>query len=93
VQQALDMIETAKPDLAVVDGSLRGEPVDIVVDRLRAGQIPFVVVTSLTHERLPAAVDPLSVLRKPVAAAQLLNAVALLAAMGGSQPGSRISGH
>lgn len=80
VPEALDAIARQRPDFAVIDGSLHGEPVDPVADKLRALGVPFLVLTGFTREHLPEVVSQSSapVLRKPVASEDLVRAMEAL---------------
>lgn len=43
VESALRLLEDIRPDVAVLDGNLRGRPVVPVAQRLRSLEIPFVL--------------------------------------------------
>lgn len=80
VKDALAAIDKERPDLAVIDGSLLGEPVDAVAQRLRSLGVPFLVLTGFTRESLPDVVETSGapVLRKPVSSDDLVRTMAEL---------------
>lgn len=46
VESALQLLEEVRPDVAVLDGNLRGQPVVPVARRLRSLEIPFVLASA-----------------------------------------------
>lgn len=81
IDEALAAIETMRPDIVVLDGSLNGEPVDSVANRLDALDIPFVMVTGFTQESLfeRVRVRDIKVLRKPIDRSALISGLAAVA--------------
>lgn len=67
-QDALQQIASERPDAALLDGNLNGEPVDAVAKCLRENSIPFAFVTGYSREQLPTGFDDAPVIPKPVAA-------------------------
>jgi PAS domain S-box-containing protein len=82
VETALNAIATQKPDIAIVDGSLQGEPVDAIVTKLAERNVPYVVVTGLAPANLPQEVrdNNVPILRKPAIASDLIAALRTVAA-------------
>ena len=56
VAEALDLLKTEKPDVALLDVNLRGELVTPVVEALRAMAVPFVLASAYSRPDLEAAV-------------------------------------
>lgn len=54
VEEALRLLEGETPDVALLDGNLRGEMVTPVAERLRARGIPFVVASAYDGAQLDA---------------------------------------
>lgn len=67
-QDAIQQIASQRPDAALLDGNLNGEPVDAVAKSLRENSIPFAFVTGYSRDQLPAGFDNTPLIRKPVAA-------------------------
>lgn len=73
--EALAVLERDSPDVAIVDTNLFGIPAHRVADRLRAQNVPFVVVTGFDPSRLPSALATSQTLRKPIRQADLAAAL------------------
>lgn len=77
VEGALRLLEDARPDVAVLDGNLRGQPVVPVAKRLRSLGIPFVL--SSAYDSFPfdgsEALEGAENVRKPVIEARLMAAL------------------
>lgn len=56
VAVALDLLEKAAPDLALLDVNLRGQMVTPVADRLQARGVPFILASAYDDASLPAPV-------------------------------------
>jgi two-component system, response regulator PdtaR len=56
VDEALRLLETATPDVALVDVNLRGELVTPVAEALRARGVPFVLASAYGRPNLGATV-------------------------------------
>ncbi|MFN4099976.1 MAG: response regulator [Pararhodobacter sp.] len=77
VAQALQMLETERPDAAVLDVNLRGELVTPVAERLHDLRIPFVVssaYSSMSFSGNPVLMDA-QLLVKPADEARLAQAL------------------
>lgn len=78
VREALELIERERPEAAILNLNLHGEPTIAVAEALRAGRVPFIVVTGYGAEHVPQE----SVLRqaprlgKPFRSRQLLRVLA-----------------
>jgi CheY-like chemotaxis protein len=67
VGQALSILRQRRPDVAVLDVNLGGEPVYPVVERLAAAEIPFVFATGYGRTGLPQQWNGRPVVQKPFA--------------------------
>jgi two-component system, response regulator PdtaR len=56
VTEALDLLKTDRPDVALLDVNLQGELVTPVVEALRAMAVPFVLASAYSRPDLEAAV-------------------------------------
>lgn len=65
VDEALEIVNTASMDLAVLDGNLGGKPVDPVAAALSARNIPFCFVSGYGRSHLPQAFAEAPVVEKP----------------------------
>lgn len=65
VREALDALVERRPDFAVLDANLQGEPAYRVVQTLDATDVPFVVVTGFRPHTLPSAFTEHRILSKP----------------------------
>lgn len=77
IEGALDLLDGTRPDVAVLDGNLRGRPIDSVAERLRSLGIPFVLSSaydSYTFDGCEALAGVENV-RKPVTEARLIAAL------------------
>ncbi|MEQ9317457.1 MAG: PAS domain S-box protein [Henriciella sp.] len=79
VQEALSVLSTEQPDIALVDANLAGERVDEVVKALSERNIPFVFSTGYGRETLPADFRDAGILAKPFNDDQLNAALQSLA--------------
>jgi PAS domain S-box-containing protein len=77
-EQALPIIEKERIDGALLDGNLRGLPVDGIAAALTRRGVPFVFVTGYNRSSLPEAFAKAPILSKPFSEAQLLEAAANL---------------
>ncbi|MFL6585522.1 MAG: response regulator [Luteimonas sp.] len=79
VRHALSLIDTGERlDLAVLDANVRGEPFHPIADLLAARAVPFLLVTGYDRNAIPARYQHLPILEKPVEAATVVAALALL---------------
>ena len=67
VSQALTIVGERRPDVAVLDVNLGGEPVYPVVERLAAAEIPFIFATGYGRTGLPQQWNGRPVIQKPFA--------------------------
>lgn len=90
VEEALSVLSTQQPDIALVDANLGGERVDKVVQALSERNIPFVFSTGYGRETLPTDFQDAGILAKPFNDDQLNAALESLAsqAAGRTQPAS-----
>ena len=65
VEAALAALDTDRFDLALLDGNLKGEPVDPVAVLLRKEGIPFCFVSGYGREHLPADFTDTPLIQKP----------------------------
>jgi CheY-like chemotaxis protein len=75
-EQAIAIIEKEPISGALLDGNLRGRPVDDIAAVLTRRRVPFVFVTGYGRESLPAAFAKAPMLSKPFTEAQLLEVAA-----------------
>ncbi|MFC3630833.1 response regulator [Paracoccus angustae] len=71
VDAALSALAETRFDLALLDGNLKGQPVDAVAGRLRQARIPFCFVSGYGREHLPPGFEDAPLIQKPFAAAAL----------------------
>ena len=71
--EALELIDDVPIDAALLDGNLRGRPVDDIAAALTRRAIPFAFVTGYGRESLPRAFGNAAVLSKPFTRVQLLD--------------------
>jgi CheY-like chemotaxis protein len=89
VHEALLSLRKQRPDVVLLDASLKGLVAHRVVEELTEGSIPFLVVTGYAREALPAAFKGAAMVSKPVDMPTLVNAVlGLLATKRESAAGS-----
>lgn len=77
--QALELIASERPDLALLDGNLNGERIDAVADALAAQRTPFAFVSGYGREHLPEDHAGQPVIAKPFVAAEVLAVIEQLA--------------
>jgi PAS domain S-box-containing protein len=77
-EDALQLIEDGPIDAALLDGNLRGRPVDDIAAALTRRNVPFIFVTGYSHQSLPRAFKNAAILPKPFSRQQLVDAAALL---------------
>jgi CheY-like chemotaxis protein len=65
VAEALRLIEAQRPDAAVLDLNLGGEPIHAVAERLAALNVPFVFATGYGRQGIPPQWAGRPVLQKP----------------------------
>jgi signal transduction histidine kinase/DNA-binding response OmpR family regulator len=70
--EALDIIESQPLDAALLDGDLKGRPVDDIAAALTRRKVPFAFVTGYGRESLPRAFGTATLLAKPFSQPQLL---------------------
>ncbi|MFB2552788.1 response regulator [Ensifer soli] len=75
VKEALEAMQDAAIDLALLDGNLRGDPVDGVAGALADRAIPFVFVSGYGRENLPVDFDDIPIIEKPFNPDELLRRV------------------
>lgn len=80
VAEALEMVNGAEADVAILDGNLHGESVEAIAKALEARGIPFCFLSGYGREHLPSGFEPYPVVEKPFDTAQLLEALQGLAA-------------
>ncbi len=80
VEKAIELIERAALDGALLDANLRGQPVDEIASALTRRNIPFVFVTGYGSESLPQAFRGVAVIAKPFSRQQVFDAAAQLVA-------------
>lgn len=71
VDAALSALAGERFDLALLDGNLRGEPVDAVARALRQGAVPFCFVSGYGREHLPPGFEEAPLIQKPFPPASL----------------------
>jgi CheY-like chemotaxis protein len=76
VREGLELLENNKPDIAVLDVSLRGETSFAVARALAERSIPFVFMTGYVSNDLLGEFKERPVLNKPVDDAKLLSCIA-----------------
>lgn len=82
VQEALDLVQRERPDAAVLDVNLFGQPVYPVAERLIDMSVPFVFCTGYTQlEVRSERLRHVLVLHKPVSGSHLASSVAKLIAL------------
>jgi CheY-like chemotaxis protein len=69
--EALNVIESRPLDAALLDGNLRGRPVDEIAAMLTRRKVPFAFVTGYGRESLPRTFGTVTLLAKPFSHAQL----------------------
>jgi two-component sensor histidine kinase/CheY-like chemotaxis protein len=79
-EEALELIDASAIDAALLDGNLRGRPVDNIAAALTRRQIPFVYVTGYDRQSLPQGFGEASILSKPFSREQLREAACQLVA-------------
>ena len=72
------MDPTTELDAALLDGNLRGHPVDEVAAALTRNNVPFLFVSGYGNSGLPQAFRNVAFLQKPYTHAELLEAAARL---------------
>jgi CheY-like chemotaxis protein len=77
--QALDLIRSEHPDIALLDGNLNGERIDAVADELAARDTPFAFVSGYGREHLPEGHTDRPIISKPFVAAEIVAMIARLA--------------
>lgn len=75
IEEALQLIDGASMDAALLDANLRGRPVDGVAAELTRKKVPFVFVTGYGQQSLPRSFSTAPMLAKPFSPEQLLEAV------------------
>ena len=76
--EGLQLLADERPDVALLDVNLRGEPVTPVAEELRARRVPFVLASAYDHHGLAAVTALAGVpnLGKPTDERRLLAALA-----------------
>ncbi|MBS7813003.1 response regulator [Roseococcus pinisoli] len=75
IEQALKTIENLSLDGALLDGNLRGLPVEEVASALTARGVPFVFVSGYGREHLPRDFEHVAIVPKPFSGTDLVAAV------------------
>lgn len=75
VEQALQVLQSTRPSVAVLDASLRGMSAYRVAAQLRDNGVPFVVSTGYDPNTLPGSFQSGIALRKPYARTDLFQAL------------------
>lgn len=75
LQKALDLIGSAKFDVAIIDANLGGTSASPAASALTAKGIPFIVVSGYSAEQLRPAFPRAVVMMKPYQPAQLIRAL------------------
>ncbi|VDS08643.1 Blue-light-activated histidine kinase [Paracoccus haematequi] len=78
VDAALSALAEDRFDLALLDGNLKGQPVDAVALGLRRGAVPFCFVSGYGREHLPQGFDDAPLIQKPFPPASLSQTLAQL---------------
>lgn len=65
VPEALEMAGQVEVDLAILDGNLKGQPVDEVADRLSRDGVRFCFLSGYGREHLPRGHDDAPLIEKP----------------------------
>jgi CheY-like chemotaxis protein len=86
VHEALLSLRQQRPDVVLLDASLKGLVAHRVVEELSETGIPFLVVTGYTREALPAAFKAAPMLSKPVDMPTLVSAVLSVLRKGDAAP-------
>ena len=71
VDAALTALAEERFDLALLDGNLKGQPVDAVANALRQGAVPFCFVSGYGREHLPQGFEDAPLIQKPFPPASL----------------------
>ncbi|EJL24437.1 response regulator [Novosphingobium sp. AP12] len=79
-EQALAMIRSERPDLALLDGNLNGEKIDLVADLLAARDTPFAFVSGYDRDHLPHGHAARPMLGKPFLTSEVREMILRLAA-------------
>lgn len=66
VDDALDLLDHARPDAALLDVNLQGEPVFPVAERLRTLGVPFAFASGYDRDMLPEAWRDVPLCLKPI---------------------------
>ena len=82
-KDAIEIIERASLDGALLDANLHGRPVDEIASALTRHNVPFVFVTGHGPDGLPQAFRGATILNKPFSRQQVLDAAAQLVARRG----------
>jgi PAS domain S-box-containing protein len=80
VEKAIEFVERAALDGALLDANLRGRPVDEIASALTRRGVPFVFVTGYGSESLPQAFRGVAVIAKPFSRQQVFDAAVQLVA-------------
>lgn len=75
VAQAFQLIEDEGCDLAVLDFNLREETAESIAVELRARHTPFILLSGISKDRLPASLTEAVLLAKPAHPATLIAAL------------------
>ena len=76
--EALNLINSTKPDAALLDANLRGQSAGEIAARLTARNVPFIFVTGYGADSLPQAFAKAPILSKPFSHEQLVAAAVAL---------------
>lgn len=75
LQKALNLIESAEIDAALLDANLAGDPVDTLAAALLRRKIPFAFVSGYGREGLPEAFRQATLIKKPFQRQNLIDVV------------------
>lgn len=78
VRDALAHVERTPIDAAVVDLNLRGEPAFPLMDALAKAEIPFIILTGYTREKIPARFRHCAYVAKPYLDTEIVEQLALM---------------
>src|SRR5688572_15903863 len=84
-EEAVHIIQVKPLDALLLNGTLRGKPVDEIAAALTRLRVPFLLVTGYARESLPQALRKVALLSKPFTKKQLLEAAAGLIERSGDE--------
>lgn len=75
VGKALNLINSLKPDLAILDASLGGESSEALANPLRQLGVPFIVISGYSREQLGDWMNDVPLISKPFRDNELLDEI------------------